>query len=99
MRKLVGLLLLNPLTEKLLDKLSGEFEDTYVTQAMRYTPPFAQKCVEQIRQEGIEEVVLLPLYPQYSTTTTKSSVEDFLEAAHNHFSVKVIDPFYENTVI
>jgi ferrochelatase len=63
---------------------------------MRYTPPFAAKCVEQIKQKNIQEVILLPLYPQYSTTTTKSSVEDFTEIANNAFSIKIIDPFYKN---
>jgi ferrochelatase len=89
---------INPLTEKLIDKLQNEFKDTYVTQAMRYTPPLAPKCVELIKQQGIEEVILLPLYPQYSTTTTKSSLEDFIEVAHNQFNLKVIDPFYEDAM-
>ncbi|RXJ60522.1 ferrochelatase [Candidatus Marinarcus aquaticus] len=87
---------INGLTQQLIDKLQSQLPETYVTQAMRYTPPFAAKCVEQIKQQGIEEVTLLPLYPQYSTTTTKSSVEDFVERANNQFKLKVIEPFYEN---
>lgn len=87
---------INALTQQLIDKLQAQLPETYVTQAMRYTPPFAAKCVEQIKQQGIEEVTLLPLYPQYSTTTTKSSVEDFVERANNQFKLKIIEPFYEN---
>lgn len=87
---------INELTQKLIDKLQKEIPDTYVTQAMRYTPPFAAKCVEQIKQKNIQEVILLPLYPQYSTTTTKSSVEDFIEISKNAFSIRVIEPFYKN---
>lgn len=87
---------LNPLTEQLIDKLSNECEDIYVTQAMRYTPPMAPLCVAQLKEKGIEDVILLPLYPQYSTTTTKSSLEDFMGIAKNQFNVKVIDPFYED---
>jgi ferrochelatase len=87
---------INELTQKLIDKLQKEFPDTYITQAMRYTPPFSAKCVEQIKQHNIKEVILLPLYPQYSTTTTKSSVEDFKEMAKNSFDIQVIEPFYKN---
>lgn len=87
---------INALTQKLIDKLQRELPQTYVTQAMRYTPPFAAKCVEQIKQQGIQEVTLLPLYPQYSTTTTKSSVEDFEQRANNQFDLTIIEPFYQN---
>jgi ferrochelatase len=87
---------INELTQKLIDKLQKEFPDTYITQAMRYTPPFSAKCVEQIKQHNIKEVILLPLYPQYSTTTTKSSVKDFKEMAKNSFDIQVIEPFYKN---
>lgn len=87
---------INPLTEQLVNKLNEEFDDILVTQVMRYTPPFAPKCVELLKQEGIEDVILLPLYPQYSTTTTKSSVEDFMEVANSQFNIKVIEPFYKN---
>jgi len=87
---------INELTQQLIDKLQKEFPDIYVTQAMRYTPPFAAKCVEQIKQKGIKEVILLPLYPQYSTTTTKSSVEDFEAIAKEAFFIRVIEPFYKN---
>lgn len=87
---------LNDLTQKLINKLQQELPEIYITQAMRYTPPFAPKCVELIRQKKIKEVILLPLYPQYSTTTTKSSVEDFLSVAKSDFNIKVVEPFYKN---
>ncbi|WP_419770390.1 MAG: ferrochelatase [Candidatus Marinarcus sp.] len=87
---------INELTIKLIEKLQKEFPHTYVTQAMRYTPPFAAKCIEQLKQKGIKEVTLLPLYPQYSTTTTKSSVEEFEQIAQGIFNIKVIPPFYKN---
>jgi ferrochelatase len=48
--------------------------------AMRYWHPFADAAAKQVRDWGAEEVLLLPLYPQYSTTTTGSSVEDWMAA-------------------
>jgi ferrochelatase len=87
---------INALTEKLVDRLNDNLDDFEVFQVMRYTPPFAPKCIQQLKQKNISEVVLLPLYPQYSTTTTKSSVEDFMDVANGEFNVRVIEPFYKN---
>lgn len=44
--------------------------------AMRYWHPRANKAAEAIFSCGARQVVLLPLYPQYSTATTKSSFKD-----------------------
>ncbi|WP_024953768.1 ferrochelatase [Sulfurospirillum arcachonense] len=86
-------------TEQLVQKLQLEFDDTYVTYAMRYTPPFSKEVVEELKQKGIQEAFLLPLYPQYSTTTTKSSLEDFEEALEGtNIQIKTLNRFYENTL-
>ena len=84
-------------TKQLIEKLQLEFKDTYVTYAMRYTPPFAKDVVEELKKKSITKVTLLPLYPQYSTTTTKSSLEDFEEAMKSlHVKTLHVDRFYEN---
>jgi ferrochelatase len=85
---------LHRLSDELVEKLQNRLEDTFVTTAMRYTPQFAQTAIAKIKEQGIKDVVLLPLYPQYSTTTTKSSVEDFIQKAGDSFNIKVIEPFY-----
>lgn len=89
---------INPLTEKLVSKLNDILSDTCVMQAMRYTPPRADECISFLEKKGIEDVILLPLYPQYSTTTTKSSVEEFESLAKDKFNIEVIDPFYNNEI-
>lgn len=45
--------------------------------AMRYWHPRAAQAVESIRSFAPDRIVLLPLYPQYSTTTTASSVREW----------------------
>jgi len=87
---------LHELTELLVKKLNAILPEYFVTTAMRYTSPFAQTAIARIKKENIKEVVLLPLYPQYSTTTTKSSVEDFMEKSKGEFDIKTIEPFYKN---
>ncbi|MCT7649553.1 ferrochelatase [Aliarcobacter butzleri] len=87
---------INPLTEQLVNKCSDKIENYKTYQVMRYTPPFAKEIISQMKKDGIKEVLLLPLYPQYSTTTTKSSLEDFIKFAKNSFSVSSIETFYKN---
>ncbi len=49
--------------------------------AMRYWHPFSDAVAQEVRDWAPDEVVLLPLYPQYSTTTTGSSLTAWREAA------------------
>jgi ferrochelatase len=49
--------------------------------AMRYWHPFSEAAARAARDWGAEEVVLLPLYPQFSTTTTGSSLAAWQRAA------------------
>lgn len=89
---------INPLTEKLVEKCNEKIEEFKTYQVMRYTPPFAQDVIKQMLDDGINEIVLLPLYPQYSTTTTKSSVEDFIDYLPYTFgkNIRYIETFYKN---
>lgn len=49
--------------------------------AMRYWYPFSDVAAEQLREFQPDHIVLLPLYPQFSTTTTASSFADWEQAA------------------
>lgn len=49
--------------------------------AMRYWEPFASYTAKAVKAWAPDELVLLPLYPQYSTTTTESSLQDWARAA------------------
>ena len=46
--------------------------------AMRYWKPFAAQTAREVAAFAPDEIVLLPLYPHYSTTTTGSSLKDWL---------------------
>lgn len=91
---------INPLTEKLVQKCNEKIKDYKTYQVMRYTPPFAKDVIEQILKDGIQDIVLLPLYPQYSTTTTKSSIEDFVDFLPYSFgkNIRYIETFYKNSI-
>lgn len=49
--------------------------------AMRYWHPFSIEAARAVKAWDPDEVVLVPLYPQYSTTTTGSSLTAWREAA------------------
>jgi ferrochelatase len=49
--------------------------------AMRYWYPFSEAAAETLRQFAPDRIVLLPLYPQFSTTTSASSFLDWDQAA------------------
>ncbi len=87
-------------TKSLVKKLQTRFgENVIVDFAMRYTPPFADEVIKKLNAEDIEKIYLIPLYPQYSTTTTKSSLEDFEEHYHDSEGDAVlveIKHFFEN---
>ncbi len=87
-------------TKSLVAKLQKRLgEDVLVDFVMRYTPPFANEVIERLNKQDIEKIYLIPLYPQQSTTTTKSSLEDFEEHYHNSKGDAVlveIKHFFEN---
>lgn len=49
--------------------------------AMRCWHPFSDGAALAVKQFGPDKIVLLPLYPQYSTTTSASSLKDWDRAA------------------
>ncbi|TWB47207.1 ferrochelatase [Nitrospirillum viridazoti] len=49
--------------------------------SMRYWHPFSDAVAHDVKDWEPDEVVLLPLYPQFSTTTTASSLKDWQRAA------------------
>ncbi|QOP45537.1 ferrochelatase [Sulfurimonas paralvinellae] len=87
-------------TKKLVAALQNRLgENVIVDFAMRYTPPFACEVIERLNQEDVDKIYLIPLYPQYSTTTTKSSLEDFEECYHDKGANALlveIKHFFEN---
>jgi len=86
------------LTEELIEKLDEKI-DMPIYPAMRYVPPFADITLQKCKEEGIKELILFPMYPQYSTTTTLSSVEDIEERCKvldYNPKLTVIDPYYDD---
>jgi len=87
-------------TERQAQALAAELEargfDARCFVAMRYWHPFTREAIEQLRAAQCDEVVLLPLYPQYSSTTTGSSLNEWRRLFQDALPVHCVEPFYRH---
>jgi len=72
--------------------------DAHCFVAMRYWHPFIGEAIEQLRAAECAEVVLLPLYPQYSSTTTGSSLNEWRRLFSGDGPAYCVETFYRNTI-
>src|SRR6266542_1396349 len=73
--------------------------DARVTVAMRYWYPFTEEAIHCMEQHAPSDLVLLPLYPQYSKTTTGSSLNEWARRFRPtdwNPRVHVIERFHED---
>ncbi|HEX7043733.1 MAG TPA: ferrochelatase [Burkholderiales bacterium] len=86
-------------------KAGAPLADVYV--CMRYWHPMAPEVVAELKRRGYRRVVLLPLYPQYSVTTTGSACNAFLRACRRQQYQPAIDiirewydePMYQQAIV
>jgi protoporphyrin/coproporphyrin ferrochelatase len=77
-------------------KLQDSGLDAHCFVAMRYWHPFTAEAIEQLRAAGCDEVVLLPLYPQYSRTTTGSSLNEWRRQFRENVPLHCVHSFYRH---
>jgi ferrochelatase len=64
--------------------------------AMRYWHPFTAEAITELEAAGCDEVVLLPLYPHHSSTTTGSSLNEWNRLYRGDLPVHTVGAFYKN---
>ena len=58
------------------DSLGKEYgDDVVVDLAMRYGSPSIKSVLDRMREANVQRLLVLPLYPQYSATTTASTID------------------------
>lgn len=75
-----------------LEKELSFFGDFKVFVSMRYTEPLSEQVIGEVMEYKPTHAILLPLYPQFSTTTSASSLKDFAEKftrAQNDRGIKI----------
>jgi ferrochelatase len=77
-------------------RLTDSGIDAHCFVAMRYWHPFTAEAIEQLHAADCDEVVLLPLYPHHSSTTTGSSLNEWNRLYRGDLPVHTVDAFYRN---
>lgn len=84
------------LTERLCEKLRTR-TNYPVYMAMRYGQPSIERIIRQMASDGIGEIVLVPMYPQYAMATTRTVVEEtqrVLRDVARELRMRIVPPFY-----
>ncbi|HIW06627.1 MAG TPA: ferrochelatase [Candidatus Ignatzschineria merdigallinarum] len=88
------------ITETQAAKLRQLLPENYeVTIAMRYGNPSMEKAVNELIEKKVDEIVVFPLYPQYSAATTASVMDDVGDVLKNlrYFpALRVLGAYYQN---
>jgi len=91
-------LLINSVKQKeLLQKSLGD--DYVVELGMRYQQPSLEFALNKLREARVEKIIMIPLYPQYASSSTGSSVEEAIRVIQKWEvtpSYNVISKFYDN---
>ena len=85
-------------TQRLANGVQAALPGWRVAMAMRYGEPALAKTIDALVADGAGEIVVLPLYPQYSTTTT-ASVEDVVaesRARHPQVAFKAVHDYHRD---
>ena len=86
--------------KNLRDKLQVELGSDYQVEiAMRYQTPHLKNVLEKIRKSVPKEIIVLPLYPHYASSSTGSTIEFLFKIMSKWYiipQVKVLGQFYNN---
>lgn len=80
-------------TRALAQAVQQRLPDWRVEHAMRYGAPPLADALQRLRMDGVRRVRVLPLYPQYSTTTT-ASVADAVAAHGGGMQVELLHDYH-----
>lgn len=84
------------LAEKVRARLGDRVQ---VELAMRYGQPSIASALDAFERAGVARLVVFPLYPQYSTAATGSSIARVMELAAERWNspyLQVVPPFYDH---
>jgi ferrochelatase len=87
-------------SQHLQKKVQAQLGDAVLVElAMRYGNPSIESALERFDAAGIDRIVVFPLYPQYASSTTGSTIEAVSLAVAERWNtpfVSFVPPFYEH---
>lgn len=84
------------LTEKVKAKLSSDY---VVELAMRYQEPSIPQALERLKAQNISELIVIPMYPQYASSSTGTALQKVLEEVskwNNIPAMKIVSSYYND---
>ena len=87
------------LSQRLLEAVRKK-TDVPVALAMRYgKPAIEDQLLSLARTDGVEEILLVPLYPHFADSTVKTTIEEAKDVIKRHeldVKLNILQPFYED---
>ncbi len=86
-------------SEKQKEALQKQLEDLPVELAMRYQNPSIESAVDKLVEQGVEQLVILPLFPHYAMSSYESALvkaEEVIAKKSPKMEIEVVPPFYDD---
>jgi protoporphyrin/coproporphyrin ferrochelatase len=86
------------LSEKLKQALQAKL-NIPVAMAMRYGKPSIESELLKLKEQNIDEVLFIPLYPHFADSTVTTSIEEAKRVIKKHklnIKLSIVPPFYDN---
>lgn len=87
------------ITEMLQQKLGKQY---VVKLAMRYQRPSIEKGLNELKDEQVEEITIVPLFPQYASATTGSVIDKVMEIVQKWQiipTLRTINKFFDHPLL
>ena len=95
--ELIGGSPLDAETQKQVEALSNALK-VPVTYAMRYIRPTVDEACKILAGEGVDRLIALPLYPQYSRVTSRTALDNLNEKGGWEPEIRIIPEHYSDPV-
>lgn len=86
-------------SERVKSKLEAKLDSIPVVLGMRYGEPSIERGLDELTELGVDDVLVVPLYPQYAMSTTETVVEkvrEVIEQKHEGIRAQGVAPFYKD---
>jgi ferrochelatase len=86
-------------TRRQADLLQAEFPDVHVRFGMQIGNPPLGGVVREMIVAGVERLIAVPMYPQYSATTVASATDSLFKALVNERlvpAIRLVPPYYDH---
>lgn len=85
---------------KVKEKLQKVLPENYTVElAMRYQNPSLKSVLAKMQKEGYSKVILLPMFPQYASSSTGSAIEEAMRIINKWWvipHIEIVNQFFDN---